>query len=180
MNRLIAVFLLLALSLVLSQNGLQQPMTPGQMMGQMMPGQGMMGQGMMGAMIEPRMMGQGMMVTLLHDKVAELLGVTSDELFSLRQGGKTLAEIVVELGGTLENISPQLVQQRNDNIDQALAHGTINQLQAQRMKARSEAVITAMLNRAVGVGFANSRMNMMGMMPCPYHSQMMFGPAWNR
>lgn len=168
MKHFMVMLLLIALSVVLSQGGMmQQPMNPGQMM----QGQGMMGQ----------MMGQGMFASSLHDELADLLGVTSDELFALRQDGKTLAAIVEELGGNLEDITTQLVQNRNGSIDQALASGTINQIQAERMKARSEAVITAMLNRDLGVGFFNMPMSMKGMMPCPYHNQMMmFGPTWNR
>ena len=168
MKRFIVVLLLIVLSMVLSQGGMmQQPMNPNPMMGQMMQGQ--------------NIMAQGMMTHSLHDELAILLGVTSDELFTLRQEGKTLATIVEELGGKLEDITTQLVQNRNDSIDQALASGAINQIQAERMKARSEVIITAMLNRDLGVGFFNMPMNMMGMMPCPYHNQMMmFGPAWNR
>ncbi len=144
---------------------MQHPMNPGQMTGPMMQRQNMMGQ---------NMMGQGMAASSLHDELAELLGVTSDELFILRQDGKTLAAIVEELGGKLKDISTQLVQNRNDSIDQALSNGTITQTQAERMKARSETVLTAMLNGKLGIGFSN--MSMIGTMPCPYHNQMVFNP----
>jgi hypothetical protein len=166
MKRLIVVLLLIALSMVLSQGGMmQQPMNSGQMMGQMM-GPMMQGQTMMG-----QIMGQGMFADSFHEELAALLGVTSDELFSLRQGSKTLAAIVEELGGKLESITTELVQNRNNRIDQALKSGTVTQAQAEQMKDRSDIVVTAMLNRNVGFGFSN--MNMMGTMPCPYHGHMM-------
>jgi hypothetical protein len=152
-------FLVAGLGIVLSQGGMmQQPMNPGQMMGHMMQGQGMMG--------------QGMMALSLHEELADLLGATSDELYTLRQGGKTFSEIIDELGGNLESITSQLVQSRNDMIDQALSSGTITQVQAERMKARSSMVVTAILNRNMGAGF--STMNIMGIMLCPHHGEKMF------
>ncbi len=176
MKRFYTVVLVIALAIallqsVVSQGGMgQQPMNPGMMQGQMMPGQGMMGQ---------PMFGQPMMAGLLHEDVATLLGLTSDELFTLRQDGKTLTAIVEELGASLEDVTTQLVQARNDRIDQAVTNGTINQVQAERMKARSEAVITAIMTREMGLGFSANTMNMTGVMPCPYHP-MMVGPGWNR
>jgi hypothetical protein len=163
MKRFLVVLLVLALSTVLSQGGvMQHSMNPDSMRGPMRQGRGMMDQ----------MMGQEMMASSLHHKLADLLGVTSDELFTLRQGGKTFTEVIEELGGNLETITSQLVQSRNENIDQALSSGTITQVQTERMKARSGMVVTAMLNRNIGVEF--SKMNVVGMMPCPHHAQRMF------
>jgi hypothetical protein len=158
MKWMMTALLVAGLGTVLSQGGmLMQPIYPGQMMQR----QGMMGQ----------MTGQPMMASSLHDRLADLLGVTSDELFTLRQGGKTFTEVTEELGGNLETITSQLVQDRNDIIDASVVGGTLSQSQAERMKARSGMVVTAMLNRNTGFG---SSMSMMGAMSCPYYGQMMF------
>jgi hypothetical protein len=170
MKRFIAVVTVIMLGLVLSQGGRMQRMNAGQMTGPMMQGQGIMSP----------MMGQGGFLSSLHDEIAVLLGVTRDEPFALRQEGNALAAIVEELGANIVDITSQLVLSRNKTIDEALANGTIDQPQAERMRARSETLVTAMLNRNMGFG-SSMPMNMMTGSPCPFHGQMMMAnPAWNR
>jgi hypothetical protein len=163
MKRLTIVLLVAALGIVLAQGWMMQPpINPGYMNP--------------GGMMQSPMMGQGMFADSIHTKVAELLGITGDELFAFRQDGKTLAAIIEELGGNQQDITAQLVQERNTQIDQARSSGSISQVQAERMKTRSEAVIAAMLTRTVGMGSGM----MTGSMPCPYHATMMPGHRWNR
>jgi hypothetical protein len=176
MKRFYTVVLVIAVAIallqsVMSQSGMeQQPMSPGMMMPAQMMQPRMMGQ---------PMFGQPMQAGLFHEDIAALLGLTSDELFTLCQEGKNLTAIVEKLGASLEDVTVQLVQARNDRIKQALTNGTINQVQAERMKARSEAVITAMMTGEMGLGSSANGMNMTGVMPCPYHS-MLVGPGWSR
>jgi hypothetical protein len=154
------VLLFLVLSIVSSQGGrMWQSLRPGQTMFPMMQGQGMTG--------------QGMTVSSLHDELADLLGVTREELFALRKDGRTFAEVIEGLGGKLETITSQLAQSRNDTINETLANKTLTQAQAEPMKTRSSMIVTAMLNKNVGFSFSTP-MNKMGTTPCPQHGQMMF------
>lgn len=92
----------------------------------------------------------------LHDEAAALLGVTPEELIALHQGGKTLSDIAVELGQDPEAFRTALVSSRNQAIDEAVANGELTDAQAALMKSRSDAAVTAQLQREVGptAGFA--------------------------
>ena len=92
----------------------------------------------------------------LHDEAAALLGITPEELIALHQDGKTLSDIAVELGQDPGAFQAALVGSRNQAIDEAVANGELTDAQASFMKSRSEAAVTAQLQREVGpnAGFA--------------------------
>ncbi|WP_243026982.1 hypothetical protein [Thermus albus] len=92
----------------------------------------------------------------LHDEVAALLGITPEELIALHQAGKTLAQIAQELGVDPAKLEAQLVEIRNTAIDEAVKAGSLSDAQAALMKARTQAVVRAMLQREIGPasGFA--------------------------
>jgi len=92
----------------------------------------------------------------IHDEAAALLGITPEELISLHQSGKTLSDIAVELGQDPEAFKAALVASRNQAIDEAVANGELTDAQAAMMKTRSEAAVSAQLQREVGpnAGFA--------------------------
>lgn len=92
----------------------------------------------------------------LHDEAAAILGITPDELVALHQDGKTLSDIAVELGQDADAFKTALVDARNQAIDEAVANGELTEAQATLMKSRTEAAVTAQLQREVGpnAGFA--------------------------
>ena len=92
----------------------------------------------------------------IHDEAAALLGITPEELISLHQSGKTLSDIAVELGQDADAFKAALVASRNQAIDEAVANGELTDAQAALMKTRSEAAVSAQLQREVGpnAGFA--------------------------
>jgi len=92
----------------------------------------------------------------VHDEAAALLGITPEELISLHQSGKTLSDIAVELGQDADTFKAALVASRNQAIDEAVANGELTDAQAALMKTRSDAAVSAQLQREVGpnAGFA--------------------------
>jgi hypothetical protein len=99
------------------------------------------------------------LVRALHDDVATVLGLAPEELLALRQQGKTLAQIAQERGVDLANLEAKLVQARNAAIDEALKNGSLSEIQAARMKARTQVAVQAMLQREAGpaVGSAHAK-----------------------
>lgn len=92
----------------------------------------------------------------LHDEAAAILGLTPDELVALHQDGKTLSDIAVELGQDADAFKTALIDARNQAIDEAVGNGELTEAQATVMKSRTEAAVTAQLQREVGpnAGFA--------------------------
>jgi hypothetical protein len=92
----------------------------------------------------------------VHDEAAALLGITPEELIALHQSGKTLQDIAVELGQNADAFRTALIDSRNQAIDEAVANGELTDAQGALMKTRSEAAVTAQLQREVGpnAGFA--------------------------
>lgn len=92
----------------------------------------------------------------VHDEAAALLGITPEELIALHQDGKTLQDIAVELGQNADAFRTALIDSRNQAIDEAVANGELTDAQGTLMKTRSEAAVSAQLQREVGpnAGFA--------------------------
>jgi len=66
-----------------------------------------------------------------HEALAELLGLTEDELKEQLQGGKTVEDLADEAGVDLEAFREEMQEQRLENlgsrIEEALTAGDINQ-----------------------------------------------------
>ncbi len=86
----------------------------------------------------------------LHDEAAAILGITPEELIALHREGKTLTDIAKELGVDTTKFEAQLVEVRNEAIDQAVTAGTLSSQQATLMKTRTQAIVKATLTREVG------------------------------
>ncbi len=89
-------------------------------------------------------MGGGM---LGHATVAEVLGVTVEELHQARQEGKTLAELAAEQGIEKADLIDELVAAAQKRLDEAVADERLTSAQSDARKARLEARITAMVDR---------------------------------
>lgn len=112
-------------------------------------GQGMMGNGGMmaqgGMMSNSGMMGNGGMMAHggmgIIDRqsiIAEALGITVEELQAARAEGKTLPQLVAELGLDLEEVRAAIQAGVTEAINQAVADGTLTQEQANWMLERME------------------------------------------
>lgn len=103
-------------------------------------GQGMAGQGMMangGMMGNGGMMAHGGMGIIDRQSiVAEALGITVEELQTAYQEGKTLPQLVAELGLDLDEVRAAIQAGVTEAINQAVTDGTITQEQADLMLDR--------------------------------------------
>ena len=125
----------------------------------------------------------------LHEEIAAFLGITPQELLTLHQGGKTIADIVKERGMDVNKLEARLIETRNAATDQALKDGRILAQQATQMKSRTPAVVTAALTRegGAGAGFSGNggygprgANNPAAHCPCNQGGQQRLGPRWNR
>jgi hypothetical protein len=118
---------------------------PGGMMGNgngMMGGAGMMGgygqdgngAGWMNGMHQ-WMTATGGMHTLVWDRLAEALGLTTDELDAELASGKTLAQIAEEQGVSQDELSVTLETAVQAGLEKAVAEGVLTQEQADAMLA---------------------------------------------
>lgn len=86
----------------------------------------------------------------LHDEVAALLDISSEELFALRQEGMTLEKIAASLEVDLTEFMRDLMTVRNVAFDQALAEGRLSEAQAFRLRTRSASMVQTMLQHELG------------------------------
>ena len=71
--------------------------------------------------------------TVFCDAVAELLGLTPEELSAEREAGKSLREVAAKQGLDEEELKEALADARAEKLEQAVADGKITQEQADRM-----------------------------------------------
>lgn len=83
----------------------------------------------------------------LFDEAAALLGLTVDELVDLRRDGMTFAQIAEQQEADIAELAGALSEFRDAAIARAVEEGTITEAQADRMRARGEPVVAAMLER---------------------------------
>jgi polyhydroxyalkanoate synthesis regulator phasin len=79
-------------------------------------------------------------------EVADLLGLTIEELGTQLRDGQTLAEIAVANGSTAQAVIDLLVAERTEQINERVAHGHITQEQADARLADLTERITTMVN----------------------------------
>ena len=102
-------------------------------------GQGMMANGGQGMMANGgTMANRGMGIIDRQSIVADALGITVEELQAAHQAGKTLPQLVAELGLDLEEVQANIQAGVTEAINQAVTDGTITQEQADMMLARME------------------------------------------
>jgi len=89
----------------------------------------------------------------MHDTVAEILGITEDELDSLRASGKSLEEIAEEKGITTEQLVEVLVKARTEQLDQLVEDGKITEEQKTAiLENMEENIKNAITNSDFGPG----------------------------
>ena len=96
---------------------------------------------------------------LVCDAVADLLGMTRQEIYDARSSGKTLSQIANEKGVTDQQLIDAIVAAKEEAVTQALEAGQITQAQADQMletiTARAELIIDKPLGPS---GFGMGRM----------------------
>ncbi len=84
--------------------------------------------------------------------IADILGITQQQLCELRLEGVTLADIAVSMGIDLDEFTDALVEAKTNTILAALEAGTITPEQSEVMLANVENRVEAMLYRLAGSG----------------------------
>ena len=84
---------------------------------------------------------------LAGDVVTETLGMTGEELRSALSEGKSLADIAVEQGVPVEDLTAALVGAAEERIDQAVAAGNLDEERGEKIKAELAERIDEHVNR---------------------------------
>ena len=87
---------------------------------------------------------------VVSDAIAELLGLTPEEIQAERQDGKSLSDIAEAQGVTDEALSEAIVAARSEAIEQAVTEGTLTRERADLMLERMQDMIPNMLDKAAG------------------------------
>ena len=103
------------------------------------PMAGMGGRGRMGG-------GGGMGMAQSHDTAAKALGMTSDELYSAVQGGKSLADVAKDQKVSVDSLIKAMVADAEGDLAAAVKAGTMTQAQADKMKSSLTERITNQVN----------------------------------
>ena len=103
------------------------------------PMAGMGGRGGMGG-------GGGMGMAQSHDAAAKALGLTSDELYTAVQGGKTLADVAKDQKVSVASLVKAMVANAEADLAAAVKAGTMTQAQADTLKSSLAERITAQVN----------------------------------
>ena len=107
------------------------------------PMAGMGGRGGMGGM-GGRAGGMGLAHS--HDAAAKALGMTSDELYTAVQGGKTLADVAKNQKVSVGSLVKAMVADAEADLASAVKAGTMTQAQADTMKSALTQQITDQVN----------------------------------
>jgi hypothetical protein len=78
--------------------------------------------------------------------VADELGISPRDVAEQMRGGVSLAEVITNNGGSIENVTAAAIEQATERISLAVENGRITQEQADEMLANLETHITDMLN----------------------------------
>ncbi len=138
------------------------PFTPGGMMGGAWNQQD--GSNWMGAMHD-WMSTNGGMHTLVWDSLAKALGITTDELYTELNSGKTLSELASEKGLDKADLVAELESAHQAGLAQAVSDGILTQEQADTMLKQMAGNYEWMLDNmgaGVGYGMMGGRGGMMG------------------
>jgi len=103
------------------------------------PMAGMGGRGGMGG-------GGGMGMVQSHDAAAKALGLTSDELYTAVQGGKSLADVAKDQKVSVDSLVKAMVADAEGDLAAAVKAGTMTQAQADTMKSSLTERITDQVN----------------------------------
>ena len=88
----------------------------------------------------------GMGMTQSHDAAAKALGLTSDELYTAVQGGKSLADVAKDQKVSVDSLVKAMVADAEADLAAAVKAGTMTQAQADTMKSSLTRRITDQVN----------------------------------
>jgi hypothetical protein len=88
----------------------------------------------------------GMGITQSHDAAAKALGMTSDELHTAVQSGKSLADIAKDQKVSVDSLIKAMVADANADLAAAVKAGALTQAQADTMKSSLTERITDQVN----------------------------------
>lgn len=87
------------------------------------------------------------------EAAATYLGISTSQLFSDIQSGKSLADIAKATDGkTVQGLIDAMVAAEKKQLDDAVTNGMLTQDQADQMQANIESRVTAMVNGQFGFG----------------------------
>lgn len=90
--------------------------------------------------------GGGMGMTQSHDAAAKALGLTSDELYTAVQGGKSLADVAKDQKVSVDTLVKAMVADAEGDLAAAVKAGTMTQAQADTLKSSLTERITDRVN----------------------------------
>ena len=100
----------------------------------------------------------------MSEVIADVLGVTLDELQAARSEGKSVAELANEKGINKDELVNKMIQSRKADLEQAVTDGKLTQEQMDAMLENMEVRITNAVEREnVGPMHGNRGGHMMGM-----------------
>ena len=85
-----------------------------------------------------------------NEAVAEVLGLTTDELHAAREAGQSLADVAEQQGVAVDEVIRAIVTEKADHIAEEVASGEITQAEADQRLADLEARTTERVNRTPG------------------------------
>jgi hypothetical protein len=88
----------------------------------------------------------GMGMTQFHDAAAKALGMTSDELYTAVQGGKSLADVAKDKKVSVDTLVKAMVADAEADLAAAVKAGTMTQAQADTIKSSLTERITDQVN----------------------------------
>lgn len=131
-------------------------------------GPGMMGgRGLRGAAGNS---GYGLLHEVMSTAMAEAFGMTNEEIQAIHDSGKTLNEVAIEKGLTVEELQAKMLDARTAALNAAVTAGTITQEQADWMSQRM------IQKQASGFGPGNGDCNGAGISES---GSGRMGPRWN-
>lgn len=95
------------------------------------------------------------------DAVAELLGLTAEEIQAERQDGKSLAQIAANQGVSVDKLVETILAEKKDVLTALVADGKLTQAQADAMIARMQTQVQTAVERTT-TGPMNGRGQGMG------------------
>jgi len=84
------------------------------------------------------MMDQGVIDSYMHAALADILGISVDQLDTLHASGETIQTLLTEQGLTFEEIGEKMTEARESALAAAVADGVITQEQADLMANRNQ------------------------------------------
>jgi hypothetical protein len=84
---------------------------------------------------------------VVMDAAADYIGISETALAAARHDGKSLAQVAVEHGKTVDGLRKAVVAAFEVRLQAALTAGTVTQTQAAQLRTQFEARVQAMLER---------------------------------